>query len=47
MGAGVRKLTVSALSDALTAATTDVKQIHRAKLLGEEIRAVINILHSR
>jgi len=47
VGAGVRKLTVSALSDALTAATTDSKQIHRAKLLGEHIRAVISILRSR
>jgi len=42
VGAGVRKLTVTALSDALITATTDVKQISRAKLLGEQIRAVPN-----
>jgi len=43
VGAGVRKLTVTALSDALITATTDVKQISRAKLLGEQIRAVLNL----
>lgn len=41
VGAGVRKLTVGALSDALVAATTDVKQISRAKFLGEQIRGVL------
>ncbi|KAK7058363.1 Sterol 3-beta-glucosyltransferase [Paramarasmius palmivorus] len=39
VGSGVRKLTVEALTEALTLATTDVKQIARAKLLGEQIRA--------
>ena len=40
VGAAVRKLTVNALTDALRAATTDAKQIARARLLGEQIRAV-------
>ncbi|KAG6844274.1 hypothetical protein H0H87_008223 [Tephrocybe sp. NHM501043] len=40
VGSGVRKLTVASLTDALLAATTDVKQIDRAKLLGEQIRNV-------
>ncbi|KAF8078251.1 glycosyltransferase family 1 protein [Lyophyllum atratum] len=39
VGSGVRKLTVNALTEALIAATTDIKQIDRAKLLGEQIRA--------
>ncbi|KAG5653494.1 hypothetical protein H0H81_012703 [Sphagnurus paluster] len=39
VGSGVRKLTVSALTDALISATTDIKQIDRAKLLGEQIRS--------
>ncbi|RDB29507.1 Sterol 3-beta-glucosyltransferase [Hypsizygus marmoreus] len=39
VGTGVRKLTVNSLTEALIAATTDVKQIDRAKLLGEQIRA--------
>ncbi|KAG6866023.1 hypothetical protein C0991_009432 [Blastosporella zonata] len=39
VGSGVRKLTVNSLTDALIAATTDVKQIDRAKLLGERIRS--------
>ena len=39
-GNGVRKLTVQSLSDALISATTDVKQIERAKRVGENIRAV-------
>ncbi|KAG6919582.1 hypothetical protein DXG01_004246 [Tephrocybe rancida] len=39
VGSGVRKLTVNSLTDALVAATTDVKQIDRAKLLGEQIRS--------
>lgn len=40
IGTGVRKLTVQSLSEALIAATTDVKQIERAKRVGESIRAV-------
>lgn len=40
VGSGVRKLTVDSLKEALIAATTDHKQIDRAKLLGEQIRAV-------
>lgn len=40
VGTAVRKLTVNALTDALRAATTDVKQIARAKALGEQLRAV-------
>jgi len=39
VGTGVRKLTVSALSDALVSATSDPKQIARAKTIGEHIRA--------
>ncbi|KAG7099574.1 hypothetical protein E1B28_001404 [Marasmius oreades] len=39
VGTGVRKLTVESLTEALLTATTDLKQIDRAKLLGEEIRA--------
>ncbi|KAJ7456588.1 glycosyltransferase family 1 protein [Mycena latifolia] len=38
VGTGVRKLTVDALTDALITATTDIKQIDRARLIGEEIR---------
>jgi hypothetical protein len=40
VGCGVRKLTVDGLASALRAATTDIKQIERAKLVGEQIRAV-------
>jgi len=40
VGSGVRKLTVAALTDAFITATTDSKQINRAKLLGEQIRSV-------
>ena len=40
VGSGVRKLTVTALAEAFITATTDPKQISRAKLLGERIRAV-------
>lgn len=40
VGSAVRKLTVPALTEALLAATTDVKQIDRARLLGEQIRSV-------
>ncbi|TFY83983.1 hypothetical protein EWM64_g43 [Hericium alpestre] len=39
IGTGVRKLTVESLSDALVSATTDIKQIDRAKMVGENIRA--------
>nr|GAT43674.1 UDP-glucose:sterol glycosyltransferase [Mycena chlorophos] len=38
VGSGVRKLTVDTLTEALTTATTDVKQIDRARLIGEKIR---------
>jgi hypothetical protein len=40
VGTGVRKLTVDSLTDALISATTDIRQIDRARLIGEEIRAV-------
>lgn len=40
VGSGVRKLTVTTLTEALLSATTDMKQIERAKLIGEQIRAV-------
>ena len=40
IGTGVRKLTVESLAEALVSATTDPKQIERAKLVGERIRAV-------
>jgi hypothetical protein len=36
----VRKLTVEALADALTQATTDAKMIDRAQAVGEQIRTV-------
>jgi len=39
VGSGVRKLTVDNLAEALRTATTDVKQIEKAKLLGQKIRA--------
>ncbi|KAI0343992.1 hypothetical protein BDW22DRAFT_1355240 [Trametopsis cervina] len=39
IGSAVRKLTVQSLTEALLAATTDVKQIERAKMIGEQIRA--------
>ncbi|KAJ3548557.1 hypothetical protein NMY22_g1223 [Coprinellus aureogranulatus] len=39
VGSGVRKLTVVTLKDALVKATTDLKTIDRAKLIGEQIRA--------
>lgn len=39
IGTGVRKLTVESMTEALVSATTDVKQIERAKLVGERIRA--------
>lgn len=38
IGTGVRKLTVESLTEALVSATTDIKQIERAKLVGEQIR---------
>ncbi|KAH9044774.1 hypothetical protein EDB85DRAFT_2070865 [Lactarius pseudohatsudake] len=39
IGTGVRKLTVDNLAEALVAATTDQRQIARAKLVGEQIRS--------
>ncbi|KAK7064572.1 sterol 3-beta-glucosyltransferase [Favolaschia claudopus] len=39
VGTGVRKLTVDTLTEAFVLATTDIKQIDRARLIGEEIRA--------
>ncbi|KAJ7124733.1 glycosyltransferase family 1 protein [Mycena crocata] len=39
VGTGIRKLTVDTLTEALISATTDVKQIDRARLLGEQIRS--------
>jgi len=39
VGTGIRKLTVDSLSTALQHATTDIKQIERAKLLGQTIRS--------
>ncbi|KAJ7596717.1 glycosyltransferase family 1 protein [Mycena floridula] len=38
VGTGVRKLTVETLTEALLAATSDQKQIDRARLMGEQIR---------
>lgn len=40
IGTGVRKFTVDNLSQALTTATTDPKQIERARAVGEKIRSV-------
>ena len=40
VGTSVKKLTVSNLAEALIAATTDHKQIDRARLMGEQIRRV-------
>jgi sterol 3beta-glucosyltransferase len=40
IGSGVRKLTVENLAEALVAATTDRRQIDRAKLVAEQIRSV-------
>lgn len=40
IGTAVRKLTVESLTQALITATTDQKQIARAKTVGEKIRAV-------
>ncbi|KAG1773038.1 glycosyltransferase family 1 protein [Suillus occidentalis] len=39
IGTGVRKLTIESLTEALVSATTDIKQIERARLVGEQIRA--------
>jgi len=39
IGTSVRKLTVENLAEALVAATTDQRQIARAKLVGEQIRS--------
>ncbi len=46
IGSSVRKLTVENLTEALKAATTDQKQIDRAKLVGEAIRAVSIVMTS-
>ena len=43
IGSAVRKLTVPHLTEALVTATTDQKQIDRAKLIGENIRAVCGV----
>lgn len=40
VGTSVRKLTVENLAEAFIAATTDEKQIAKAKLIGQRIRAV-------
>lgn len=40
IGTAVRKLTVESLTQALITATTDQKQITRARYVGEKIRAV-------
>ena len=40
VGSAVRKLTVQNLRDALVTATTDPKQVERAKNVGEQIRSV-------
>jgi sterol 3beta-glucosyltransferase len=40
VGTSVRKLTVENLAEAFIAATTDQRQIARAKLVGEQIRSV-------
>lgn len=40
IGSGVRKLTIDTLGQALISATTDQKQIERARLVGERIRSV-------
>ncbi|KAH9947944.1 hypothetical protein B0H21DRAFT_690917 [Amylocystis lapponica] len=39
IGTAVRKMSVSKLTEALVSATTDLKQISRAKKVGEQIRA--------
>jgi hypothetical protein len=39
IGSGVRILTVDALTDALISATTDAKQVERARAIGAQIRA--------
>ena len=44
IGSSVRKLTVENLADAFVAATTDQRQIARAKLIGEQIRSVCAFL---
>ncbi len=47
IGAAVRKLTVEHLTQALINATTDQRQIDRARTVGEQIRAVSVGLHTR
>lgn len=50
IGSSVRKLTVDNLAEALRVATTDQKQVDRARLVGEAIRAVrghiLVVIHS-
>jgi len=46
IGSSVRKLTVENLTAALTQATTDRKQIERAKAVGVAIRAVRSAEHN-
>lgn len=47
IGSGVRKLTVDNLVAALISATTDTKQIARAKAVGRSIQAVSLFLLSK
>ena len=47
VGTSVRKLTVESLAEALVAATTDQRQIARAKLVGEQIRSVSSSYNPR
>ena len=46
VGTSVRKLTVENLAEALVVATTDQRQIARAKLVGEQIRSVSGFTQS-
>lgn len=45
VGTGVRKLTVASLTEALISATTDHKQVERARVVGEQIRSVCYTLY--
>ena len=48
VGTSVKKLTVSNLSEALITATTDPKQVDRARFIGEQIRGVsVTLRHCR
>lgn len=44
-GEGAETISIDTLTEALRAATTDIKQIERAKLVGEQIRAVSFVVH--